>query len=158
MLIFSHKTNEGGGKLSFHCRYAHPQKKKKIVPRPDDFLDGHLFVKEVDQNHNKFVCCCCCWSQIQRIVLATQETTVTKQVSHRPIKCQSRLRSQKDTKVNGSHRGNSPLPTPTGIQIATNPLPGPTNREYRKRIGFKTISLGTSYSSYCLECCQYFRI
>ena len=30
-------------------------------------------------------------SHIQRIVLATGETTVTQQVSHRPIKCQSRL-------------------------------------------------------------------
>ena len=29
-------------------------------------------------------------SHIQRIVLATEETTVTQQVSHRPIKCQSR--------------------------------------------------------------------
>ena len=30
-------------------------------------------------------------SRIQRIVLATEDTTVTKQVSHRPIKCQYRL-------------------------------------------------------------------
>ena len=30
-------------------------------------------------------------SHIQRIVLATKETKVTQQVSHRPIKCQSRL-------------------------------------------------------------------
>ena len=29
-------------------------------------------------------------SHIQRIVLATEETTVTQQVSHRSIKCQSR--------------------------------------------------------------------
>ena len=28
-------------------------------------------------------------SYIQRIVLATEETTMTQQVSHRPIKCQS---------------------------------------------------------------------
>ena len=34
-------------------------------------------------------------SHIQRIVLATEETTVTQQVSHRPIKCQSRLWSHK---------------------------------------------------------------
>ena len=33
-------------------------------------------------------------SHIQRIVLATEETTVTQQVSHRPIKRQSRLWSQ----------------------------------------------------------------
>ena len=30
-------------------------------------------------------------SHIQRIVLATEESTATQQVSHRPIKCQSRL-------------------------------------------------------------------
>ena len=58
-------------------------------------------------------------SHIQRIVLATEETTVTQQVSHRPIKCQSRLWSQRGTKVNGSHHGYSPLPRPTGIQSAT---------------------------------------
>ena len=58
-------------------------------------------------------------SHIQRIVLATEETTVTQQVSHRPIKCQSRLWSQRGTKVNGSHHGDNPLRRPTGIQIAT---------------------------------------
>ena len=56
---------------------------------------------------------------IQRIVLATEETTVTQQVSHRPIKCQSRLWLQRGTKVNGSHHGDNPLLRPTGIQIAT---------------------------------------
>ena len=30
-------------------------------------------------------------SHIQRIVVAPQETTLTQQVSHRPVKCQSRL-------------------------------------------------------------------
>ena len=58
-------------------------------------------------------------SHIQRIVLATEESTVTQQVSHRPIKCQSRLWSQRGTKVNGSHHGDNPLLRPTGIQIAT---------------------------------------
>ena len=58
-------------------------------------------------------------SHIQRIVLATEETTVTQQVSHRPIKCQSRLWAQRGTKVNGSHHGDNPLLRPTGIQIAT---------------------------------------
>ena len=58
-------------------------------------------------------------SHIQRIVLATEETTVTQQASHRPIKCQSRLWSQRGTKVNGSHHGDNPLLRPTGIQIAT---------------------------------------
>ena len=58
-------------------------------------------------------------SHIQRIVLATEETTVTQQVSHRPIKRQSRLWSQRGTKVNRSHHGDNPLLRPTGIQIAT---------------------------------------
>ena len=63
--------------------------------------------------------CWCCCSHIKRIVLATKETTVTHQVSHRPIKCQSRLWSQRGTKVNGSHCGDNPLLRLTGIQIAT---------------------------------------
>ena len=59
-------------------------------------------------------------SHIQRILLATEETMVTQQVRHRPIKCQSRcLWSQRGTKVNGSHRGDNPLHRPSGIQIAT---------------------------------------
>ena len=52
-------------------------------------------------------------SHIQRTVLATEETTVTQQVSHRPIKYQSRLWSQRGTKVNGSHHGDNPLHTQT---------------------------------------------
>ena len=58
-------------------------------------------------------------SYIQGIVLAAEETTVTQQVSHRPIECRSRLWSQRGTKVNGSHHGDNPLLRPTGIQIAT---------------------------------------
>ena len=58
-------------------------------------------------------------SHIQLIVLATEETTVTQQVIHRTIKCQSRLWSQRGTKVNGSHHGDNPLLRPTVIQIAT---------------------------------------
>ena len=58
-------------------------------------------------------------SHLQRIVLATEETTVTQQVSHRPIKCQSRLWPQRGTKDNGSHHGDNPLLRPIGIQIAT---------------------------------------
>ena len=58
-------------------------------------------------------------SHIQRVVIATEETTVTQQVSRRPIKYQSRLWSQRGTKVKGSHHGDNPLLTPTGIQIAT---------------------------------------
>ena len=41
------------------------------------------------------------------------------QVSHRPIKCQSRLWSHRGRRVNGSHHGDNPLLRPTGIQIAT---------------------------------------
>ena len=69
-----------------------------------DFLENRFVLKKKD---------------IQRIVLATEETTVTQQVSHRPIKCQSRLRSQRGTKINGSHHGDNPLLRPTGIQIVT---------------------------------------
>ena len=58
-------------------------------------------------------------SHIQRIGLATEETTGTQQVSPRPIKCHSRLWSQRGTKVNGSHHGDNPLLRPIGIQIAT---------------------------------------
>ena len=53
------------------------------------------------------------------MVLATEKTTVAQQVSHRPIKGQSRLWSQIGTKVNGSHRGDNQLLRPTGIEIAT---------------------------------------
>ena len=71
-------------------------------------------------------------SHIQRVVLATEETTVTQHVSHRPIKCQSRLWSQRGTKVNGLHRDDNPLLGPTGIQItmksyATLQAMAPTN-------------------------------
>ena len=76
----------------------------------------------------------CKYKTIQRIVLATEETTVTQQVSHRPIKCQSRLWSQRGTvlQVNGSHHGDNPLLRPTGIQIktksyATQQVMAPTN-------------------------------
>ena len=59
-------------------------------------------------------------SHMQRIVVATEKTTVPQQVSHGSIKCQSRcLWSQRGTKVNGSHHGDNPLLRPTGIQIAT---------------------------------------
>ena len=58
-------------------------------------------------------------SDFQRIVLAIEETTVTQQVSHRPITCQYRLWSQRGTQVNGLHHGDNPLLRPTGIEIAT---------------------------------------
>ena len=69
-----------------------------------------------------YCCCCLIHTYIQRIVLATEETTVTQQVSYiqvLPIKCRSRLWSQRGTKVNRSHHGDNPLLRPTGIQIAT---------------------------------------
>ena len=56
-------------------------------------------------------------SHIQHFVLATEETTVTQQVSHKPIKCQFRSWSQRGIKVDGSHHGDNPLLRPTGIQI-----------------------------------------
>ena len=61
-------------------------------------------------------------SHIQLIVLATEETTVTRRVSHIPMKyqmAQPHLWSQIDTKVNGSHHGDNPLLRPIGIQITT---------------------------------------
>ena len=58
-------------------------------------------------------------SHVQRIVLTTEETMVAQQVSHRSIKCQSRLWSQRGTKVNGSNHGDNPLLRLTGTQIAT---------------------------------------
>ena len=60
--------------------------------------------------------------------------------------------------INQIDHGESPLLKSTGIQIATKPMPGPTNREHQRRIGVKTMPLGTNYSLYCLGCCRYFRI
>ena len=93
-------------------------------------------------------------SHIQRIVLANEETTRTQHVSHRPIKCQSRSWSKRGTKVNESRHGDNPLRIPARIQIATKFRPGLTNREHRKRIGLKVMSLGTNYIFYRLECYQ----
>ena len=91
-------------------------------------------------------------SHIQRIVLPTEETTVTQQVSHRPTKYQSRSWPQRGTKVDGSHHGD--ILRPTEIQIATKSLPSATNREHwKQRIGVKTMFLGTNYSFYCLGWC-----
>ena len=56
------------------------------------------------------------------------------------------------------HYGDHALLRPTGIQVATKSLSGPINREHQKLIGVKTMSLGTNYSVYGLECCQHFRI
>ena len=96
-------------------------------------------------------------SRIQRIVLATEETTGTKQVSHRPIKCKSRLWSQRGAKVNGSHHGDNPLLRPTGIQIATKSYAAlqamaPTNIKAVHHVKPPySISRATSIDS---ECCR----
>ena len=60
-------------------------------------------------------------SHIQRVVPATEATTVRQPVSHIDL-----------SNANPAHHGDNPLLKPTGIQIATKPLPGPTNREHRK--------------------------
>ena len=49
--------------------------------------------------------------------------------------------TKRDAKVNGTHHGDSPKLKPIGIQIATKPLPGPTNRQHRELIGVKTMSI-----------------
>ena len=87
----------------------------------------------------------------------SEETTLTQQVSHTPLKCQSRSGPQRGTKVNGSHRGDNPLLKPTRIHIAEQSLPCPTTREHRELIGVKTMSLCTNGSFYCQECCQCFK-
>ena len=75
-------------------------------------------------------------SHIQRVILASEETTATQQVSHRPIKYQSR--SLVVTKRYQGQRVTSwcdnPLLRPTEIQTATKSMQGPTNRKHRKRI------------------------
>ena len=70
---------------------------------------------------------------------------VAQRVSHRPIKCQSRLWPKRHAKVIGLHHGDSPLLKPTGIQIAIKSLPGPinhprTSETYRRQ---DDTSLGT---------------
>ena len=65
-------------------------------------------------------------SYIQCIVLATEKSTATQQVSPRPIiKCQPRSWSQRGTKVNGSLHGGNPLLRPTRIQIGTKRFAAP---------------------------------
>ena len=70
---------------------------------------------------------------IQRImILVTEVTTVTQQVSHRPIKSQSRSWSQRGTKkVNGSQHGDNRLLRQTRIQIATKSFPSSTHHEFQ---------------------------
>ena len=86
--------------------FALPDYSNEVIERLQNLFYGRLIHLALD-----FVVVD---SHIQRIVLATEETTVTQQVSHRPIKCQSRLWSQRGTKVNGSHHGDNPLLRPKG--------------------------------------------
>ena len=89
-------------------------------------------------------------THIQHTVLATEEATIAQQVSHGPIKYQSRSWSRRGTTVNSSYHGNNPLVRSIEIQIATKSLPGSTNRKYRKlTTGVKTVSLGIDCSFYC---------
>ena len=95
-------------------------------------------------------------SHVQRIVLATEETTVTQQVSHIPIKYQSRLWSQRGTKVHESHHGDNPLLRPTGIQIATKScetlqaMARPISKRFIK-LPYSILSRATSIDS---DCCR----
>ena len=93
-------------------------------------------------------------SHIQRIVLASEETTVTHRVNHRPIKCQSRSWSQRGTEVNDSHHGDSPL------LILTGPNRGktlvrfnhPKTSETERRLDDIYLWSDADYSSYCCIC------
>ena len=60
--------------------------------------------------------------------------------------CQSGTVRGPKEKVNGSHHGDNARLKPPGIQNATKPLAGLTNREHRELTGVKTVSLGTNYS------------
>ena len=73
--------------------------------------------------------------------------------SHRSIANPAR-----EKEIRRSTGDENPQLKPTGIQIATKRLPGPTNREHRELMGVNTMSLGTSYNLYCLGCCYYLRI
>ena len=115
-----------------------------------------MWVETVTAGGRGFVVVVVVDSHIQRFVLATEETTVTQQVIQRPIKCQSRLWSQRGTKkVNESHHGDHPLLRPTGIQIATKSYAAlqamaPTNIKTVYQPPY-SISRATSIDS---ECCR----
>ena len=55
------------------------------------------------------------------LVLATEDTTLTQQVSHRLLKCRSRSWSQRGTKVNGSHHGDNRYSDQQGSKSRQNP-------------------------------------
>ena len=83
------------------------------------------------------------------IVLATEETTVTQRVSHRPIKCQSHSWSQRGKKVNESHHGDNPLLRPfQGSKSRQNPcqVQPPDNIGNLNYTGVKTMSFSLSLS------------
>ena len=101
------------------CTFSTQAPYTRSIPKPTHMPDIHTQLTTLLLNTRGVVVVVVVDSHIQRIVLATEETTVTQQVSHRPIKRQSRLWSQRGTKVNGSHHGDNPLLRPTGIQIAT---------------------------------------
>ena len=92
-------------------------------------------------------------SHIQRIVLASEETTATQRVNHRPIKCQSRSWSQRGTEVNDSHHGDSPLL----LLTLTGPNRGktlvrfnhPKTSETERRLDDIYLWVQTTVNSYC---------
>ena len=89
----------------------------------------YTYIKFVVDSHN-----------IWHIVIATEETTMAKQVSHnRHIKCQSRSWSRRYMKANGSHHDGKPLLRPTAwIQMRDKTLvrsnqPTRTSETYRRQ-------------------------
>ena len=119
-------------------------------------IQVHVWESDLARQVRPYVVVVVVDSHIQRIVLATEETTVTQQVSHRPIKRQSRLWSQRGTKVNGSHHGDNPLLRPTGIQIATKSYAAlqamaPTNI----KTVHQTSLLHSRATSIDSECCRH---
>ena len=100
------RHERGPGNIHFPCSAGHEQ---DWQPHPVDQHSAIIVVVVVVVVD----------SYIQHISLATEKTAVTQQVSHIPIKCQSRLWSQGGTKANGPHHGDKLLLRQTGIQIAT---------------------------------------
>ena len=105
--VFEH--NEGAIKLAVN---KHASRRTKHID-----VKYHLVRDAGDTGKAKVVAVVVDDSHIQRTVLAAEETTATQQLSRRPIKCQSRLWSQRGTKANGSHHGDSPLLRPTGMPL-----------------------------------------
>ena len=89
-------------------------------------------------------------SHIQRIVLATEETTVTQQVSHRPIKCQSRLWSQRSTTRYSDQQGSKSRPKVV-CGTTSNGAPTTNAKTVHQTSLYSIISRATSIDSIC--CC-----